>query len=129
LQPQLELGIEIRQIMEGQAIFECPNCGERFKSVDIDYRTSDHSIPMACPHCGTRTLDKAWNQTDIPDGWLITIIISCIIIPLVLWRGILGLLELYYRRLYSYKKEGEEEKESIIARIYHFFDRLFAHVK
>jgi len=99
--------------MEGQAIFVCPECGEHFTSVDIDYRNTNHAIPMACPKCGTRTLDKYWNQTSLPDWGIFAIIFACLILPFVLWRLFHRLLGMYFYKTYikDYQKTDDQKVE------------------
>jgi len=97
--------------MKGQAIFVCPECGEHFTSVDIDYRNSDHAIPMACPQCGTRTLDKYWNQTSIPDWGIYAIILACLILPYVIWRLCRRLIYKFFYKIYVKDYRTAEEKQ------------------
>ena len=45
----------------GLTLFHCTQCGNKFKSHDIEYRATAFSVPQRCPQCGSvRTIPGFW---------------------------------------------------------------------
>lgn len=36
----------------GTTTFKCTQCGEKFKTPDIEYMATIYSLPQSCPKCG-----------------------------------------------------------------------------
>ena len=52
-------------MLRGKIWFRCPHCGHIFKSWDIEDSATTASIPMPCPHCGSKSHPTSLNILDV----------------------------------------------------------------